>query len=125
MSNQCEMPAATTYLYKQQRNTETGEERIALRMGYVAGSRLKGFMRASAANWIEDGRPNIVQVFVPPKQLKNNVVRVDWTQSNMQLTRLTNNSTTSLSDSNQGGIINFIKYLFLVPVVKFRFHMLK
>ena len=35
--SQEDMPAATTFLYKPQRNMETGGERMSLRIGYVAG----------------------------------------------------------------------------------------
>ena len=85
-----ELPAMNTYLYKPQRNTETGEERLALRIGPVAGKDLMPYLRASVANRVEGGRPHILQAFVPPRTLKNAVIRVCWTQSNMQIVKITN-----------------------------------
>lgn len=55
-----DMPAATTFTYKPQRNTDTGEERLALSMGYVSGSQLLAFMRAAVSDKLADGRPNII-----------------------------------------------------------------
>ena len=74
-----DMPAATTYTYKPQRNVDTGEERLALSVGYVTGSDLLGFMRGSVSNKLVDGRPHILQVFVSPRLIKNSVIKVIWT----------------------------------------------
>ena len=71
------------YMYKPQRNTETGEERMALRIGAVAGKDVMPYLKASVGNRVEGGRPHILQAFVPPKTLKNSVIRVCWTQSTM------------------------------------------
>ena len=59
------MPAATTYLYKHQRNVGTGEERIALMMGYVSRKDFTTSMNAFSHNQGEDSRPHIVQCFEP------------------------------------------------------------
>lgn len=92
-SSQAEVPAMSTYLYKPQRNTDTGEERLALRIGTVSGRDIMQYLRASVSNRIEDGRPHILQAFVPARSLKNSVIRVHWTQSNMQLIKITNKLT--------------------------------
>lgn len=60
-----QMLAATTYQYRLQRNAESLQERTALLIGYVTGSDLLNYLRASISNRIEDGRPNIIQAFVP------------------------------------------------------------
>ena len=85
-----EIPAATTYLYKQQRNLESLEERIALMIGYVAGGDLLGYLRSCKDNRVEDGRPNILQAFVPSSQITNNVYKIEWTMSHMNMSKITN-----------------------------------
>ena len=84
------IPAATTYSYKKQRNVESRDERIALEVGYIATTDLLTYLRASVGNRIEDGRPNIIQAFVPTMQLKNHVYRVQWGMSHMQMLKITN-----------------------------------
>lgn len=50
-----DMPAATTYAYRPQRNTDTGDERMALRIGYLAGKDLMRSMRIW--NQVQEDRP--------------------------------------------------------------------
>lgn len=92
-SSTADLPAMNTFLYKPQRNTETGEERMALRIGAVAGKDLLPYLRASVSNRIEGGRAHILQAFVPPRSLKNSVIRARWTQSNMEIVKITNKLT--------------------------------
>lgn len=85
-----DMPAATTYMYKPQRNTDTGEERIALRLGYIAGKDLGGYIKASVTNRLEGGRSNILQMFSAPKMMKNSLIKVSWSLTQMNLLRISN-----------------------------------
>lgn len=83
-----DMPAATTYAYRPQRNTDTGDERMALRIGYLAGKDLMRSMRIW--NQVQEDRPQIVQMFQSPKLIKNSMMQVKWSLSTIQLTRIIN-----------------------------------
>ena len=85
---QDDMPAAMTYSYRPQRNTETGDERMSLKMGYLAGKDLLKSMKVYSQ--VKEDRPQIVQMFQSPKLIKNSVVKVQWSLSSMKMTKITN-----------------------------------
>lgn len=87
-----DFPAATTYSYKPQRNSQTGEERMSLRIGYVSGRDLYFFMKSCGNNTVPEGRPHILQAFVPPRLIHNSVIKVKWTPGSLRMEKITNRS---------------------------------
>ena len=79
-------PVAKTYMYRAQKNMETGAERMSVKVGYIPGKDLLGSMEAWVCKIGNDPLPHILQQFVMPKVIQNRVIKVVWQPSSVQMT---------------------------------------
>lgn len=62
---------------------------MALVSEYITGAEFHSYLRKLQAGKVEHlgGAPNIIQNFVQPRSLKNNIVRVDWTPTSFKMVK--------------------------------------
>ena len=64
---------------------------MSIRVGYIAG---KDFTK-NLRQWgiVAENRPHLVQMFVMPRLLNNNVIKVQWSPTSIQMTKISNKTS--------------------------------
>lgn len=61
---------------------------MSIRTGYIAGKDFHKNLRLWGV--IADNRPQIVQMFIKPRLVKNHIIKVHWSPTSVQMTRIIN-----------------------------------